>query len=296
MKKLITLLLAAALVLSLAACGGGNDTPSTDTNTPSGGEDTPDTPEFVTSTDYMTIDGICVDNSYVDDGSPLKLVYLFYTLSSNDENLQIDSVNTELTINDGNTYVAEHLSSTASVSKYMPNYLYSGYIEDVYMGTSINVMATFKIPEADLAAGRTITISDTQIPDVDKILLSTDDIKTFDSAEEIAEFIDPDGYAEVLLLREEADADTTAKVKNLINGCYWSFYVNNTGYEIEFWAENNFEVRTNLGTSNSGTYSVRNGYIFCTYPGMEDKPVEIPYAFTENDIKLELTDAFSVKG
>lgn len=33
MKKLITLLLAAALVLSLAACGGGSDTPSNDTNT-----------------------------------------------------------------------------------------------------------------------------------------------------------------------------------------------------------------------------------------------------------------------
>ncbi len=84
-------------------------------------------------------------------------------------------------------------------------------------------------------------------------------------------------------------------MKELINGYYWQFYVNSTAYELEFWAENNFEVRTSLGTSNSGTYSVRNGYLFCTYPDT-GYTIEIPYEFADGDISLDLTDAFDVRG
>ena len=312
MKKLIILLLTAILLFSLTACGGETIEPQNDDDTPPVDEETqnnstieestdedsnePQKPEKVTSTNYITIDGICVDDSYQDeDGSPLKLVYLLYTLTAENENLQIDSLYTTLTINESNSYESEHYAPTASASRYMSNYYYGSYIEDVYMGTSIKVMATFKIPEADLAPGRSITISDNQIPDIDQIYLSTDDIQHFDSSEGIAQAMDPEGYEIDMLAREEADVDTANAVKNLINGYYWSFYVNSTSYEIEFWADNNFEVRTGLGTSNSGTYSVRNGYIFCTYPDT-GYTIEIPYELTDGDVNLDVIAAFDVRG
>ena len=82
-------------------------------------------------------------------------------------------------------------------------------------------------------------------------------------------------------------------VKNQINVYYWTCYVNSTTYELEFWADNNFEVRTSLGTSNSGTYSVRNGYIFCTYPDT-GFTVEVPYEITDEGFDLDIIAAFDV--
>lgn len=69
-----------------------------------------------------------------------------------------------MTINGANSYDSDHFANAASAHEYMPGYLYTSYITDVYVGSSVNVMATFKIPEGDLAPGRTITLEDTQIP------------------------------------------------------------------------------------------------------------------------------------
>ena len=239
---------------------------------------------------------MCVDNSYIDkDGGPLKLVYLFYNFIATDENLKIDSKYTKLTINGKNTYSSDHFSSTASAMKFMPNYYYSSYIEDVYLGASQLVAATFYIPEADLTAGRTITISDSQIPGCEDIFFYTDDIEFFKSGEEIAKKIDPDGYAEIMVAFDEADAETTRLVKSQINGFYWWCYVNYTTYEVEFWSENNFEVRSSLGVTNQGTYSVRNGYIFCTYYS-NGTTIRIPYEIVNGDVEMDLADAFDVMG
>ena len=275
MKKTIALLLTLMMCISLCACEKE--------------------PAEVTETDYITVNGICVDDSYRDkDESPLRMVYLFYTLSANDQNLSIDSVYTNLKVDETNTYKSEYYPG---VCKTTPNFYYSSYIQEVYVGTTQNVVATFKIPEADLAAGKVITIEDTQIPEVDKIRILTDNIQHFEGEEKIAEAMDPEGYAAEMLKYEEADESTTATVKGLINGYYWSFYVNSVWYELEFSAENNFELRAKIGgasTANSGTYSVRNGYIFCTYPDT-GYTVEIPYEIKDGEIKLDTTTAFDVK-
>ncbi len=278
MKKTLALILALILCLSLCACGGGE-----------GGSDSSTT----NSAGAMTVNGICVDDSYVDDdGTSLKLVYLFYTFSADDTNLKIDSKYTTMNIGE-NAYESDNFADVASASKYTPNYYYGSYIKDVYVGSTIDVIATFYVPEADLAAGKTITFADSQIPGIEGISMKTDEIQHFAGPEEIAQAMDPTGYQEALTAREEADAETIALVSNAINGYYWSFYVNNTSYEIEFWAENNFEVRTSFGTSNSGTYSVRNGYIFCTYPG-NNYTVEIPYEMVDGEVDLDVVAGFDV--
>ena len=287
MKKLATLLAAAALMLSLAACGNNAGTPSSP-------EPDANEPETV-GNEYITIDGICVDDSYQDDeGSPLKLVYVFYTLNATGENLQIDSNYMDLTAESGNAYESEYYPDDASACDFTPNYYYSSYIEDVYTGTSIKVAATFKVPEADLEAGKTITLSDSQIPAEEPLEVSTDIIQHFAGGDEIAQAMDPEGYAAEMDLRTDADEETAAQVKSLINGYYWQFYVNNMYYEVEFWADNNFQVRTSIATSN-GTYTVKKGYIFCTYPDT-GYTVEVPYTLTDGNIELDLTDAFDVKG
>ena len=73
MKKLMSLLLAAMLVLGLAACGGqaggepdtnqqeNSTTPVSDESTPSGNPTTPAAPETITSLDYL--------QSYVTDAN-----------------------------------------------------------------------------------------------------------------------------------------------------------------------------------------------------------------------------------
>lgn len=248
-------------------------------------------PEYVMNNEYITVNAVAVNDSYRDeDESPLRTVYLFYTINAKDSNLEIDSKYTTMTVADNNSYDSEFIPGLCD---YATSYYYSSYIEDVYTGESLDVVATFKIPTGDLEAGKKITISDDQIPEVDSIYFRTDDIQHFDSDEAIAQAIDPAGYNEAMKNREEADAQRSSEVKNLVNGYQWSFYVNNTSYTIEFWADNNFELRTAFGT-NGGTYSVRNGYIFCTYDS-NGAVVEIPYVIENGDISLDVTTAFDVK-
>ena len=285
MKKLLAILLAAVLLISLCAC-------SKNAKDGEGSEDaeSSETGETVLSNDYVTIDGICVDDAYEDeDNSVLKMVYLFYTVNASDENLEADSTYTKLTIGE-NTYTSERYNDVCLKA---PSYYYSDYIEDVYVGSTFKVVTTFKIPEADLEAGKSITLEDSQIPDISDISLSTDDIQHFNGDDSVCEAMDPEGYAEEMYKRETADAETTRKVQNLVNGYYWSFYANYTSYELEFFEGNEFVLSTSLGTSQGGTYTVQNAYIFCTYP--TGHTVEIPYEINEaGEIELYCVQAFDV--
>ena len=248
----------------------------------------------VSKTESIQIDGICVDDSYEDkDGKPLKMLYLFYTLNANENNLEIDSKNTQMIIDDTNIYTSEIFPSTAIACKYASNYYYSGYIEDVYLDTSIKVIATFMVPEGDLVAGKTIKFKDTQIPEIESVNMSTDDIQRFATPQEMAKAIDPEGYASEILARDDADEDVQNTVMQSLNGYYWSFYVNNTAYEIEFGTPNIFELRTGLGTASQGTYTIKNGYVVCTYDET-GYSVEIPYELKNGEIDLDFVEAFDI--
>ncbi len=300
MKKALIILLSLVILLALTGCGGSSEEAAepadAEATEPAEAEAEEEENAVVTTTEHMDIIAMCVDNSYVDkDGAPLKLVYLLYDFIATDENLKIDSKYTEMTINATNTYQSDHYASTASAMEYMPNYYYSSYIKDIYLGSSQLVAATFFIPEGELAPGRTITISDSQIPGCEEIFFYTDEIQYFNNGEEIAKAFDQEGYAEIMASYAEADAERTQLVKSLINGYYWWGYVNSTKYEVEFWEDNNFEVRTSLGTANQGTYSVRNGYIFCTYSS-NGTTIKIPYEIVNDDVEMDVTEAFDVMG
>lgn len=248
--------------------------------------------EKVMATDYMTVEGIYVDESYVDeDSASLRMVYLFYTVTTPGENLKVDSKSTILTIGGKNEYSSSHY---AKACRYMSSYYYSDYLEDVYVGDVLKVVETFVIPSGDLVEGKEISLSKHQVPDSDKIKFTTDDIVFCESPEAIAQIADPDGYALEIYNRSPADSGTVSAVRNAINGYYWDIYVNSTSYELEFYAPNSFEMRVPaFGITNGGTYEVQNGYVVCTYTST-GLTLEIPYTWSGNDIDLRAADALDV--
>lgn len=273
MKKLLCVVMAAVLIFSLCACGES-------------------APAETLSTDYMDITGIYVDNSY-DDGEngKLGLLYIFYTVHTDAENLKVDSKSAKITVGDVNTYESNPIPGAC---KYAKNYYYSSYLEDVYAGDELKVVETFKVAKGDLEPGKSITFDKYQVPDTEKLIFSTDDIVLCENAEEIAKNVDPEGYQMEVTAREEADDATKKKVKNAINGYYFSFYVNPTSYKLEFISPNKFEL-TALGNTNSGTYTVRNNYIFLKYHS-NGYTVELPYSFNSTgEIELDVVAAFDAR-
>lgn len=287
MKKRIVL---STVALLLMGCSNGGVNNSTISNQTNGAE----TVAEVKSTDYFTLNGICVDNSYVNEDDPsLKLVYMFFTVNAQAENLTIDDKHMILTINDTNQYTSEH-NPNASATKYTANYYYSEYLEDIYTGTSLNVLTTFEIPESDLGSDKTITLSDTQIPDISNIKFSTNDIVNLNSPEEVAQTFDASGYETTMNAYNDADADRVALVKSYIAGYQWEFNVNSTYYELEFWQDDYFELRVPaFNVVTPGRYSIKNGYIVVTNDS-NGVSTDIPYTLEENDIDLDVVSAYDV--
>lgn len=287
MKKRIVL---TTIALLLMGCSNGGVKDSATTTQTSEQQEVTE----VKSNDYFTLNGICVDNSYVDeDDSALKMVYLFFTVNAQAENLQIDDKDMVLTINDTNQYTSEHYP-TASATKYTSNYYYSEYLEDIYTGSSLNVLTTFKIPEGDLGADKSITLSDTQIPDIANIKFSTNDISYLNSPEEVAQTFDASGYETAMNAYNDADADRIALGKSYIAGYQWEFTVNSTYYELEFWQDDYFELRVpTFNVVTPGRYSIKNGYIVVTNDS-NGVSTDIPYTLEDNDINLDVVSAYDV--
>ena len=241
----------------------------------------------MTETDYMTVDGLYVDNSYsTSDNENMRFLYIVYTAHTNAENLKIDCKSMTVTVNDTNSYNA--VRSKRQV-RYMRNYYNAAYLKEVNMGDSVKFVETFEIPKAELEAGRSIRIAKSQIPDSEKIRLSTDQIVFCDSPEEIAQKVDPEGYEKETWALQDADGEVVAAVKNEINGYQWEVSANSITYVIEFWEPDNYEVRTSFSTSG-GTYVVKNGYIVCTNDigGV----IEVPFTYENGTVKVDTIAAF----
>ena len=320
-KKTITMLLAGVITISVVACGGGGQSEApaeapvegtTETAAESSteysssvaetvsdsnsevistdeAEENPDVVEEVKPNEskYMTVDGLYVDNTYSTSTSDTtRFLYIVYTVHTDAENLKVDSKSMNITIDDTNTYTA--VRSNPQV-RYMKNYYNGAYLQDVNIGESKKFVETFEVPEADLAEGRSISISKSQVPESDKIVLSTDDIVFCDGPEEIAKIVDPEGYEQETWALEDADSDVVEAVKNEINGYQWDVYANSIAYQIEFWDPNNYELRTAFSTSG-GTYEVKNGYIICTNDigGV----IEIPFTYENGKVEVDVAAGF----
>ncbi len=248
----------------------------------------------ITSTQSMDIEGVYVDNGYTDkDNESLKMVYVFYTVSASDKNLDAYSKDMTMRITSDSNYNEYKSQHYADACTYMPNYYYSDYIEKVYIGDSLRVVDTFAIPEKDFEPGRTVTLSASRIPDIDQIKLTSDSFKRAENTAEIAQAIDPEGYESILAKHNPADVETAQSVKEYLDNRYWSFYVNSFSYRIEFDGSGGFRLEKPV--ENSGSYEVLEGYIALTYNGSEAPNVEIPWKWKEDgSLSLDVVSAFDV--
>ncbi len=227
-------------------------------------------------TDYMNIDGMFTDESYVaEESSSLTVLYLFYTVTTNDQNLQIFGGSTDLTINGANTYDRTRLNN---IGIYFGNYYYTNYGHDVYMGDEVRILETFRIPKADLAPGRTITLSNDYIPETDQIRLVTDDIIPLNGPRMISKVIDPEGYEIASEKLAPADDELMARVKNEIMGT-WNVTAGILSLQIEF-GDGTYTLYTQISTA-SGTYEITNGYVILTESTSGGK-IYAPYSFGDN--------------
>lgn len=237
-------------------------------------------------TPNMKVEAVCVDESYRGEDESLRPLYLYYTLTATDEDLKIDSKYMTLTLDDGSEYESQVLTH---INKCQEKYYYSGNIENVYFGENRAVSATFMVPVARLEQAKSFTLTDDQIPGVEKIRVKLKDIQYLDGDEAVCKAVDPDGYEHNMYLREDADEELRTAVQSNLTGRYWIVSIGNGAGSctITFVSESDFTMEL-LGRTNEGTYSVRNGYLYCTYDGGTTYPLQIPYTIDENG-KVSLT-------
>lgn len=282
-KKIFLFLFCGILLLTLVGCRKTE------------GENTKNVSVF--ENDYIKINGIYVDESYEDEN--LELVYLFYTLNSNDKNLDISSSTLKITINDKNEY------SPVLEKDFIPKYTdfyYSNIIKKIYVGNEYKMCSTYKIPKGDLVDSKPISLNNSYnklyLDDLDKIKFTTNDIKVKSNFEEIAKDLDNSVY-ETRYNEEQdklasVDSSTESKVKKDINGYYIEGYVNVgttlSKYKIEFESPNKFIVSNSYGLSNNGTYIVKKGALILNYS--TGKSNVLYYSYDNGDISVNLNEAF----
>ena len=274
MKKITLLLITFFCIVLLAACGGGSSSAN------------------ALSSKHVTIDGVYVNDSFVDDDNPsLKLVYVFYDVHTDDTNLKISSVSDLKS--SSNTYTFEGLVNNKAGQNYMSSYHYGRTLVDIYSGESAKFLSTFKVPENDIPGDGSLHIVNADIPDMETIEIKSDNIKHCNSYEEIAEAADPEGYSKEVELQQEADAETTAKVQNGINGYKWDFLTNNTTMAIEFFEPNQFTLSLLGAETGSGSYTVKNGYVSVKYDS-NGEVVDIPWYEKDGEIEIKPQDAYAI--
>ena len=276
-KKLFAIALALTMVFAFTACGGGGG---------DGGASN------ALEAENVTIEGVYVNDAYVDDDNPsLKMVYVFYDVHTDGENMKLSSYSELRT--DANTYEFEKYLTAQSGCYYMSDYHYGKTLKEVYTGESGKFLSTFRVPEGDIPGDGVIHVSNANVPAMETIDIKADNIKHCNGFEEIAQAADPDGYSKEVELQKDADEETVAKVKDGINGYKWDFYVNDMSMTVDFYEPNNFDFYAFGSQTGSGTYTVKNGYVSLKFDS-NGQVVDIPWFEGNNGIDLRPQDAYDM--
>ena len=241
---------------------------------------------------YMKIEGIYVDNSYEDKDDPdMKKVYLFYTQNAADKDMNVSISNGKIVIDENNEYESYHLPKSCV---YMPGYYYSDYDKELTSGQTLKVAETYTIPENVLKKGKNINIVNEEVLGDKNLSFPVDEIIYCDDVKEIAKDIDPEGYKEEQDKRKKADDKTIKEVRAQIDNTYIDFYANTIYYRLEFSEPDVFSLNINNSFTNGGKYSIRNGYISCTFDS-NNKTTYVPYEMKDGEIILYPEIAWDVK-
>lgn len=237
-------------IAGLTACGNGSGGNGSGSGQTAQEQD-------VTKTDQVKLEGLYVDDSYKSEtDADYRLVYVPLEVTANKKVLDVSASGMTMTIGD-HEYETKYVEGANS---FMRSYYYlsENEIKEVPTAASQKMLFTFEVHKDDLKKGKEVTFASSDIDDMEKLKTDSGVIKHAESQDALAKAADPDGYAAEENARQDADAETTEKVRAALNGYY--FYYPSQQLRIEFFAPNSYTM-TFCGKSGSGTYEVKNGYI-----------------------------------
>lgn len=230
--------------------------------------------EGLKTSQYVDLKGIYVDKSDEKEHPDEALIYVLYTVKSNDKNIKFytymaNNPGTALTIKINN--VNEYKDTIYGSLK--RNFKDTGYEnlndgQSVLSGTSMNCIGAFRVSKNDLKEGGIIQLTLKATNSFEEIFeCKTDDVQYFDNAKEILKNADYETYEKVEKLSAEKLTEVEPNLKTQINNVlkenYYYWYISTIKMQIEFDG-NNFIVKS-AGMSNGGTYEIRNKVILLHY-------------------------------
>lgn len=185
--------------------------------------------------EQIRIDGIYIDESQ--DDSVMELVYVFYTVTANDKNVELSSNELTLVVNDNNSY------GPLIYDEYNPiytNYYYGNDVKTIYVDKSFKVCTTYKIPNSDFNDRSTITFKNEKI-DVGGIKVKYKQIKSKKNINEISMDLDKETFDTKYIQYKDEDIFST------INDSYVVTFDYLPGIT---YSEFNYELKNKNGLSH----------------------------------------------
>lgn len=233
--------------------------------------------KLCTATQTLHVDGVYVDTAFESSDGRMP-IYVFLTVKATEDDISLYSKNVTLTFDDGSSYDSEFFSS---LNAHQEKYYYSEYVEHLYGGETGYLALTVRVPMSRLDAAKSFTIEARQVPGIEKLRIGTKDVVRLEGDEAVCSQADPEGYAHNMTLREPAGAERAKAVEENLTGRYWIVSLKDgaSTCRVSFGEDRTFGV-TLLGVTNSGTYDIREGYLYCSYDG-HTYPLQIPYTLDE---------------
>ena len=253
--------------------------------------------EKLATSKYVDLRGIYVDKSDEQEHPDEALIYILYTVKSDDKNIQFytymaNNPGTALTIKINNTN--EYKDTIYGSLK--QNFRDTGYEnlndgQKVLSGTSMQCIGAFRVSKNDLKEGGIIQLTLKATNSFEETFeYKTDNVQYFDNATEILKNADYEIYEKVEQLSQEKLAEISPDLQKQINKClhenYYYWYVSTVRMQIEFEG-NKFKVSSAIGSSsisNGGTYEIRNKVILLHYD--TGKTNQLPYEFENGEVSL----------
>ena len=156
----------------------------------------------------------------------------------------------------------------------MPSYYYSSYLQDVSVGAPLAVVETFRIPAEVLTSGQAITLTNEQIPEMDQLILSTEDLVLCQGVEAVAQAADPTGYDRSRLCAPRPIRKPPSRSAKRSMAALGTVTLTGSPIRLPFPSPATLPSPTRAETV-TGTYTVEQGYIACQVP-QPGRVVEIP--------------------
>ena len=284
----------------LVGCNSSNNAPQ---------EATEDIGEENASSDVLKNGNVTVESAYIDESyagsnadEDIKRLYIFTEITASSGTLEISSASFNLKVSrdEATDYLASldviqyDTDGGSALANLTTSYTCTNTITKILPGSSEKLAIPFNVPSFYLQEGATFDLSDSKNVS-NGITFGFGFIQDAENLESIAQSADSEGYAAAIEAREDASPEVAQDVMNRIDG--YEYYQSTGGLMQKYYFEGNRFLVTAAGLENSGTYTVKNGYLACTQDST-GWVTWIPWEYSDtsqNGIDLEISELFVEK-